>query len=69
MGVKVDGKVMKRIHASFVILFAIIWIAAAIFGWLSSVVFVSHMSMVALVYAAASAWQGAKAEEASEKES
>jgi hypothetical protein len=29
-----------------------VWIAAAIFGWLSSVTFVSHVSMAALVISA-----------------
>lgn len=57
------GKRLKWIHSGFVILFIAIWIAAAIFGWLASVTFVSHMSMFALVYAAASAWQAAHNEE------
>jgi len=61
-----DGKMLKWIHGGFVVLFILIWVLAAIFGWLASVTFVSHMSMVALVYAAASAWQGARAEKASE---
>jgi len=62
-----SGKTWKWIHFAFVFLFIVLWIAAAIFGWLSSVVFVSHISMIALVYAAASAWQAAKAEESEEK--
>jgi len=52
-----------------VVAFILIWITAAIVGWLSSVTFVSHMSMVALVYSAASAWQAARAEKATEEES
>ena len=58
-----DGKKLKWVHGSFVIAFILIWITAAIFGWLASVTFVSHMSMIALVYAAASAWQAARTEE------
>jgi len=64
-----DGKHLKWIHGGFVVAFILIWITAAIVGWLSSVTFVSHMSMVALVYSAASAWQAARAEKATEEES
>lgn len=60
------GKRLKWIHGSAAVLFAVIWIAAALMGWLASVVFVSHMSMLALVYAGLSAWQGARTEEREE---
>lgn len=59
---------LKWIHFTAILLFLAIWVAAAVFGWLSSVVFVSHMSMLALVYAAASAYQGARTEEKEDKQ-
>jgi hypothetical protein len=59
-----DGKTWEWIHGGFVVIFVIIWVMAMpwFFGWISSVEFISHMSMTALVYAAASAWQAARAE-------
>ena len=64
--VRMSGRAWKWVHLVFVFLFIALWIAAAVTGWISSVVFVSHVSMVALVYAAASAWQAARAEQAEE---
>jgi hypothetical protein len=64
---KLNGTRLKWIHGSAAALFTAIWIAAAFLGWLSSVVFVSHMSMLALVYAGLSAWQGARTEEREEQ--
>lgn len=57
------GKRLKWIHGIVVVVFIFIWILATFMGWLSSVTFVSHMSMLALVYAGLSAWQGARTEE------
>jgi len=60
------GKKLEWAHGLAAVFFVLVWIAATFLGWLSSVAFVSHMSMIALVYAALSAWQGARAEKASE---
>lgn len=58
-----NGKTLKNIHLGAVVFFIGLWAAAAIFGWVESVVFVSHVSMVALVLAEISAWQAARTEE------
>lgn len=58
-----NGKQMKWIHFAAVIVFILTWIAAAFMGWLASVTFVSHMSMIALVYSGISAWQAARTEQ------
>lgn len=65
--ITLSGRVWKWIHLTFVFIFIAIWIAAVPTGWIHSVTFVSHMSMAALVYAAASAWQAARAEQSAEK--
>lgn len=39
----------------------ILWIAAAVFGWLESVAFVSHISLAALVFSALAGIPAAKA--------
>jgi len=62
-----SGKAWKWVHFAFIFVFIALWGLAAIFGWLKSVSFVSHISMVALVYAAVSAWQAARTEQAEEK--
>lgn len=62
------GKHWKWIHFSLILFFIALWITAAVAGWLSSVVFVSHVSMVALVLAEVAAWQAAHGEEKQEKD-
>lgn len=62
-----NGKALKWIHLGAVIFFVALWAAATIFGWVESVVFVSHMSMVALVLAEIAAWQAARTEEKEDK--
>lgn len=64
-----SGKTWKWIHLIMVFVFLAIWIAAFpfAFNWINSVAFISHMSMIALIYAAASAWQAARAEQKSEE--
>lgn len=64
-----SGRTWKWIHLAMVFVFIVIWILAFpfAFGWINSVAFVAHMSMIALIYAAASAWQAARAEEKSEE--
>lgn len=53
---------LRRLHGALVITWALLWVVAAIFGWLASVVFVSHLSMASLVLGSASAWQAARGE-------
>lgn len=57
------GKKLKWLHLGLVITWLTLWATAAITGWINSVAFVSHMSMVALVLGSASAWQAARTEE------
>ena len=57
-----NGKTWKWIHFSFIFGFLALWAAAWHFKWVESVVFVSHVSMVALVLAEISAWQAARTE-------
>lgn len=56
------GKFWKWVHFWGVIFFLGLWGAAAYFGWVTSIVFVSHISMIALVLAELSAWQAARTE-------
>lgn len=58
-----NGKHMKWVHLGLVIFWICLWVVAAVTGLINSVAFVSHMSMVALVLASASAWQAARTEE------
>jgi hypothetical protein len=64
---RMSGKAWKWIHLGFVFFFTALWGVAFLTGWINSVAFISHVSMVALVYAAASAWQAARAEEVEEE--
>lgn len=61
--ISLSGRAWKWIHFSLVIFFLLMWGAAWLFGWVNSVVFVSHVSMVALVLAEVSAWQAARTEQ------
>lgn len=54
---------MRRVHGGFTLGWIGLWLVAALLGWLSSVAFVSHVSMAALVLSSASGWQAARAEE------
>jgi len=63
-----DGKSWKHIHFFLIFAFIGLWGAAAQFGWLSSVVFVSHVSMAALVLAEISSWQGARTEQKQDRQ-
>lgn len=58
-----DGRTWKWVHFCGIFFFIALWIAAAVFGWVQSVVFVSHVSMVALVLAEVSAWQASRTEQ------
>lgn len=57
-----SAKALRRIHGCLVIFWILLWIAAAIFGWLNSVAFVSHLSAAALVLGSWSSWQAARVE-------
>lgn len=59
----ISGKTWKWIHFIAIFVFTALWIAATFFGWISLVEFVSHISMLALVYAAISSWQSARVEQ------
>lgn len=58
-----SGQNWKWIHFGLIFGFVGLWATAAVLGWLSSVTFVSHVSMVALVLAEISAWQAARTEQ------
>jgi len=63
-----DGNGWRRVHFWLIFVFIGIWAAAAQFGWLSSVVFVSHISMCALVLAEISSWQASRTEAKQDKQ-
>jgi hypothetical protein len=52
---------MLWVHGCAGAAFIALWIAAALTGWVKSPTFISHVSMIALVYAAFTGWQGAQA--------
>lgn len=53
---------LRRVHGILTVFWMALWVTAAIMGWLSSVVFVSHLSAAALVLGSWSAWQAARVE-------
>lgn len=63
-----SGLAWKRIHFVFIFVFLGLWAAAGLFGWLSSVTFVSHVSMAALVLAEISSWQSSRTEQKQDKQ-
>jgi hypothetical protein len=60
--------VLRRVHGYLTIFWVGLWIAAFVFGWLSSVTFVSHLSAVALILGSWSSWQAARVEVRQEEE-
>ena len=62
-----SGKKLVLVHGVAVVVLLVLWAAATKFGWVESVVFVSHMSMLALVLAEIAAWQGARTEAKEDK--
>ena len=58
-----NGKFWKWAHFGGIFLFIALWIFATITGLVESVVFVSHVSMIALVLAEFSAWQASRTEQ------
>jgi hypothetical protein len=55
-------EVLRRTHGCLTVFWVLLWIAAAVFGWLDSVAFVSNLSAVALILGSWSSWQAARAE-------
>lgn len=53
---------LRKVHGIMTIFWIVLWVAAAWLGWLSSVVFVSHLSACALVLGSWSSWQAARVE-------
>lgn len=52
----------RRAHGIAAVVFTVLWAISIPTGWIHSIVFISHVSMVALVYAALSAWQSGRTE-------
>lgn len=53
---------LRRVHGCLTVFWLVLWAAAWVFGWLSSVTFVSHLSAIALVLGSWSSWQAARVE-------
>jgi hypothetical protein len=53
---------LRRLHGVLTLFWVALWVAAFVFGWLSSVTFVSHLSAVALILGSWSSWQAARVE-------
>lgn len=62
-----SGRFWKWFHLVGIFFFVALWILAGLLGWVKSVVFVSHMSMIALVLAEFSAWQASRVEQKEDK--
>lgn len=60
---KPTARTMLWVHGIAGAAFITLWAVAAMTGWVNSPAFISHVSMVALVYAAFTGWQGARAED------
>lgn len=58
-----NGKKLKWVHAGFVFFWIAVWITATLTGWINSVAFVSHLSIIALILSSWSAWQAARTEQ------
>lgn len=56
-------RAMRHIHAALTVFWLALWGVAALSGWLKSVVFVSHLSIAALVLSSFAGWQSARAED------
>jgi uncharacterized membrane protein YhiD involved in acid resistance len=63
-----SGRFWKWFHLAGVFAMIILWVTAGLLGWLESVVFVSHVSMAALVLAELSSWQGSRTEQKQDKQ-
>lgn len=63
MKFKLDGRFWKYAHLVGIVAMIALWIFATVTGLVKSVVFVSHVSMLALVLAEFSSWQGSRTEQ------
>lgn len=61
-------EVLRKVHGILTLFWCALWITAFICGWLTSVVFVSHLSAVALILGSWSSWQAARVEVNQNKE-
>lgn len=61
-----QGTTLRRFHFWRGCFWIALWVAAFVFGWLSIVTFVAHVSMAALVETAFMGWTSARAEVAAE---
>lgn len=53
---------LRGFYFVLIILAFLLWIASTIFGWVNSVVFISHISVAAIVLECFSAWSSARTE-------
>jgi hypothetical protein len=63
-----SGRFWKWLHFWGIFVVIGVWILAVPTGWIQSVVFVSHVSMAALVLAEISSWQGSRTEQKQDKQ-
>jgi hypothetical protein len=56
------AKQLKAFHGTCVWLWCLLWLVAGIFGWLSSVTFVSHISMATALLTSFAAWCSTRVE-------
>lgn len=61
------GRFWKWFHLCGIVLMLALWAFATFTGLVESVVFVSHVSMLALVLAEFSAWQSSRTEQKEDK--
>jgi hypothetical protein len=59
---------LRKVHGLLTVFWCLLWIAAFALGWLSSVVFVSHLSAIALILGSWSSWQAARVEVTQDEE-
>lgn len=57
-----SARAWRRVHGWATFGFLLLWGVAIPTGWIDSVRFVSHMSMLALVYTGVCAWQAGRTE-------
>lgn len=68
MKIDLSGKFWKWVHLVGIFAMLALWIFATVTGLVKSVVFVSHVSMLALVLAEISSWQGSRTEQKQDKQ-
>jgi hypothetical protein len=58
---KLSPSTMLKVHAGAGLACLALWVVAIPTGWVNSPAFISHVSMLALVYTAFTGWQAAMA--------